>query len=279
MKHENHTPIGAFKVRGGLTYMASLKERHPDVTGVIAATRGNHGQSIALAAKRSGLNCTIVIPHGNSREKNAAMAAFGAELVVHGDDFQDALQHSKELAQTRGLHFVDSFDPALVLGVASYALELFKSAPPLDTVYVPIGLGSGICGMIAARDALNLKTEIVGVVAEGAPTYSLSFTNRKPVPTNQANTMADGLACRTPVPDALNIILAGASRIVEVSDREIQDSMRHLYTDTHNIAEGAGAAACAAMLKEREKMKGRRVAIVLTGANIDRDVFARTISA
>lgn len=279
IKHENHTPIGAFKVRGGLTYVASLRNRRPDVKGVVAATRGNHGQSIALAAKRAGLSCTIVVPHGNSHEKNAAMLAFGATLEEHGDDFQDALQHAADLAKTRDLHFVESFDPALVLGVASYALELFRAVPDIYTCYVPIGLGSGICGMIAARDALGLKTEIVGVAAEGAPTYALSFTSRKPVPTERANTMADGLACRTPVPEALEMILAGAARVITVDDSEIQGAMRHLYTDTHNVAEGAGAAACAGLLKEREKMKNRRVAIVLSGANVDRDVFAETLSA
>lgn len=279
VKHENHTPIGAFKVRGGLTYIAALKKREPDVTSVIAATRGNHGQSIALAARRAGLSCTIVVPNGNSREKNAAMQAYGATLEVYGDDFQDALQHAGELAKIRDLHFVESFDSALVLGVASYALELFQNVPKIDTCYVPIGLGSGICGMITARDALGLKTEIVGVTAEGAPTYALSYANRKPTPTEQANTTADGLACRTPVPKALDIILKGAARVITVSDAEIRNATRHLYTDTHNVAEGAGAAACAGLLQEREKMKGRRVAIVLSGANIDRDIFAKTIAA
>ena len=279
VKHENHTPIGAFKLRGGLTYIAALRAKHPNVRGVIAATRGNHGQSIALAAKRAGLNCSIVVPCGNSREKNEAMRAFGAALEEHGNDFQDALQYASQQATDRKLHFVESFDQNLVAGVASYALELFKAVPDLDTCYVPIGLGSGICGTIAARDALGLKTEIIGVTAAGAPAYARSFAERSAVSTAEANTMADGLACRIPVPEALDIILTGAARVITVTDAEIKAAIGHLYTDTHNIAEGAGAAAMAGLMQEAPKMKGRRVAVILSGSNIDRDVFLRTLSA
>ncbi|HEX3501154.1 MAG TPA: threonine dehydratase, partial [Stellaceae bacterium] len=242
VKHENHTPIGAFKLRGGLVYMADLRKSAPEIEGVISATRGNHGQSVALAARRHGLTATIVVPHGNSREKNAAMRALGAELVEHGSDFQAAAEHAAELAETRRLHFVRSFDERLVAGVASYALELLHGVSDLDTVYVPIGLGSGICGMIAARDALGLKTRIVGVVASGAPSYALSFAAGKPVSTNSADTMADGLACRVPVPQASEIIRKGAERSLTVEDGEFRAAMRHLFTDTHNVAEGAGAA-------------------------------------
>jgi threonine dehydratase len=278
VKHENHTPIGAFKVRGGLVYMADLRKSEPGVTGVISATRGNHGQSVALAARRHGLAATIVVPHGNSREKNAAMRTLGAELVEHGDDFQAAAEHAAELAETRHLHFVRSFDERLVAGVASYALELLRGVADIDTVYVPIGLGSGICGMIAARDALGLGTRIVGVVASGAPSYALSFAAGKPVSTNSADTMADGLACRVPAAPAVEIILKGAERIVTVEEHEIRAAMRHLFTDTHNIAEGAGAATLAALLKEKARMEGKRVVIVLSGGNIDRALYAEVLA-
>jgi threonine dehydratase len=278
VKHENHTPIGAFKVRGGLVYMADLRKSEPGVTGVISATRGNHGQSVALAARRHGLAATIVVPHGNSREKNAAMRALGAELVEHGDDFQAAAEHAAEFAETRHLHFVRSFDERLVAGVASYALELLRGVADIDTVYVPIGLGSGICGMIAARDALGLGTRIVGVVASGAPSYALSFAAGKPVSTNSADTMADGLACRVPAAPAVEIILKGAERIVTVEEHEIRAAMRHLFTDTHNIAEGAGAATLAALLNEKDRMEGKRVAIVLSGGNIDRALYAEVLA-
>ncbi len=278
VKHENHTPIGAFKIRGGLTYMAELRKSEPGVEGIISATRGNHGQSVALAAKRHGLAATIVVPRGNSREKNAAMRALGAELVEHGSDFQAAAEHAAELAERRRLHFVRSFDRHLVAGVASYALELLRGVAKIDTVYVPIGLGSGICGMIAARNALGLTTRIVGVVAVGAPSYALSFAAGKPISTNTADTMADGLACRVPAPLAVEIIPKGAERIVAVEEGEIRAAMRHLFTDTHNLAEGAGAATLAALLKEKEAMAGKRIAIVLSGGNIDRALYAEVLS-
>jgi threonine dehydratase len=278
VKHENHTPIGAFKIRGGLVYLADLKKNRPEAAGVITATRGNHGQSIALAAQRLGVKAVIVVPFGNSREKNTAMRGFGAELVEHGDDFQEAAEFAERLAGDRRLHFVRSFHPLLVTGVATYALELLRAVADLDTAYVPIGMGSGICGLIAARDALGLATRIVGVVAEGAPAYALSFAAGKPVATNRADTMADGIACRSPDAAAVEIIRRGADRLVTVSDAEIGAAMRALYADTHNLAEGAGAAALAALLKETPRLKGKRVAIVLSGSNIDRDAFARILS-
>ena len=277
VKHENHTPIGAFKLRGGITYMADLRKSQPSVRGVVAATRGNHGQSVALAARSLGLAATIIVPHGNSREKNAAMRALGARLVEHGHDFQAAAEHAARLAEEERLHLVRSFDERLVRGVASYALELFGSLPEIDTVYVPIGLGSGICGTIAARDALGLATRIVGVVAAGAPAYALSFAAGKPVSTNSAETIADGVACRVPSEEALAIIRAGAERIVTVSEAEIRDAMRHLFTDTHNVAEGAGAAALAALLQEKERMAGKRIAVILSGGNIDRPLYAEVL--
>jgi threonine dehydratase len=277
VKHENHTPTGAFKVRGGIVYMDRLRRREPGVTGVVSATRGNHGQSVAFAARRAGLRAVVVVPRGNSAEKNAAMRAFGAELTEHGGDFQEAYEHAACLAQTQGLHMVRSFDEALVSGVGTYALELFRAVAGLDAVYVPVGMGSGICGSIAARDALGIGTEIVGVVAAGAPAYTLSFAAGHPV-TAPARTIADGLACRVPDPEALEVILKGASRIVTVEDAEIEAAMRHLFSDTHNAAEGAGAAALAALLKERDRMAARRVAVILSGANVDRNAFARTMA-
>ncbi len=273
VKHENHTPIGAFKLRGGIVYMAALRRREPTATGVIAATRGNHGQSVACAAQRAGLTSTLVVPQGNSVEKNAAMRAFGAELVEHGHDFQAALEHARELAAARSLHFVESFHDDLVLGVASYSLELFSACPDLEVVFVPIGLGSGICGMIAARDALGLKTEVVGVCAEGAAAYALSFARGEPVSTNAAETLADGMACRVPEPAAVAAINRGAERVVTVGEDEIKAAMRAYYSDTHNLAEGAGAAAFAAAMKEREALAGRKVGVVLSGGNIDRPLY------
>ena len=278
VKHENHTPVGAFKIRGGLVYVDALKRRQPELQGVIASTRGNHGQSIALAAARAGLRATIVVPRGNSREKNAAMQALGAELIEHGRDFQEAYEYAAEVAAHDGLHFVQSFNASLVTGVATYALEFFRGTPPLETVYVPIGMGSGICGMIAARTALQLRTEIVGVVAAGAPAYALSFAAGRPVSTARAETMADGLACRVPGAEALEIITAGASRILQVTDGEIEAAVRHLFSDTHNVAEGAGAAALAGLLQERERMRGKRVGVVLSGGNIDREIYARVLA-
>jgi len=278
VKHENHTPLGAFKIRGGIVYMTDLKRREPKLAGVIAATRGNHGQSVAFACRRVGVPAVIVVPQGNSREKNAAMRAQGAELIEYGHDFQAAYEHARDLARERGLHPMPSFDRRLAAGVGSYALELFRAVRDIDTVYVPIGLGSGICGTMAARDALGLKTKVVGVVAVNAPAYALSFVARKPVSTNSADTLADGVACRVPDPDALGLILGGADRIVSVTEAEIRAAMRHLFTDTHNLAEGAGAAALAALLQEKQRMAGKRVAVIQSGGNIDRELYLSVLA-
>jgi len=279
VKHENHLPTGAFKVRGGLVYLDHLRRNDPHVRGVIGATRGNHGQSVGFAARRAGLDATIVVPHGNDREKNIAIRALGVTLIEHGDDFQAAREHSIELAERRGLHLVPAWDPLLVRGVATYALEWFRAVADLDTVYVPIGMGSGICGVIAVRDALGLSTTVVGVVAELAPAYSLSFARRTVVSTETSNTIADGIATRVPHPDALAIILEGADRIVTVSEEEIMDAMRWYFSDTHNVAEGAGAAGLAALMQERETMKGKRIGLVLSGGNIDRETYAAILGA
>jgi threonine dehydratase len=279
VKHENHTPTGAFKVRGGLIYVDRLKHAHAGVTGLISATRGNHGQSIAFAGRRHGLPVTIYVPHGNSVEKNHAMQAFGAKLVEHGDDFQAAREEAVRHAAREGLHMVPSFHPSLVLGVATYALELLRAASDLDVLYVPIGQGSGICGCIRVRDLLGLKTEIVGVQSTLAPSYARSFAAGTVVTTETSNTLADGMATRIPDADALAIIRRGASRIVQVTDEAIAAAMRAYWTDTHNLAEGAGAAALAVALQEKSKLKGKRVGLILSGGNIDFDLFRTWVMA
>lgn len=277
VKHENHTPTGAFKLRGGLVLLDRLRRERPDLAGIVSATRGNHGQSLAWAARRVGMRTVIVVPEANSPGKNAAMAAWGAELVEHGRDFDAAREHAARLAQRDGLELIGPFRRELVAGVASYALELFRAAGELDAVYVPIGCGSGICGLISARDALGLKTRIIGVVSERANCYALSFAAGRPVETTSADTLADGMAVRVPVPEALEVILRGAERIVEVSDAEIMAAMRHLFDDTHNLAEGAGAAPLAALLKEGAA-PGGRYGIVLSGGNVDRPLYASVLA-
>ncbi len=279
VKHENHQPTGAFKVRGGLTYCDALVRREPAARGIISATRGNHGQSLAFAGRRFGLAVTIVVPHGNSSEKNAAMRALGADLIEHGTDFQAAREEAMRLAEAGGLHMVPSFHRDLVCGVASYALELLAERPDLDVLYVPIGQGSGICGCIAARDALGLKTEIVGVQAAGAPAYALSFGAGRAVATTSADTFADGMATRAPDAEAVAVIAQGASRVVLVSDDEIAEAIRAYWTDTHNLAEGAGGAPLAAAMKERARLAGRKVGLVLSGGNIDFGLFQRRVAA
>lgn len=273
VKHENHTPTGAFKVRGGLTYFDALKREGRNVPGVISATRGNHGQSLAYAGARAGIPVTIVVPRGNSTEKNAAMREFGATLVEHGEDFDAARQEAMRLAQHDGLVFAPSYAKELVLGVATYALELFRAAPKLDALYVPIGLGSGICGCIMARDLLGLPTEIIGVQSTEADAYARSVAAGHVVTVPSANTRADGMATRIPDPDALALIMKGASRIVTVTDDEVAAAIRAYWQDTHNLAEGAGAAPLAALLKESGRMRGKRVATILCGGNIDLALF------
>jgi len=279
VKHENHTPTGAFKVRGGLVYVDRLRREQPAATGLISATRGNHGQSLAFAGRRHGKPVTIYVPHGNSLEKNRAMQAFGATLVEHGDDFQAAREEAYRHAQREGLHIVPAFHRNLVLGVATYALELLRAASDLDVLYVAIGQGSGICGCILVRDLLGLKTEIVGVQSTLAPSYALSFAAGTVVTTETSNTLADGMATRIPDEAALSLIRKGASRIVQVTDEEIAAAMRAYWTDTHNLAEGAGAASLAAALQEKRKLQGRRVGLILSGGNIDFDLFRKWVMA
>lgn len=267
LKHENHTPVGAFKIRGGLVYLNELKQSNPDVKGVIAATTGNHGQSIAFAAKQNGLRSVIVVPHGNNPEKNAAMRSLGAELVEHGREFQDALEHSRKLASREGLHPVPSFHHWLVRGVATYALEMFRSVGDLDAVFVPIGLGSGFCGVVAAREALGLKTRIIGVVSEHAPAYALSYRSRQFIQQPSTTAVAEGVACKTPNHEALAHVQAHAHDVVTVNDDETVQAMREIMQGTHNLVEGAGALAFAALKKHQKAWRGCRTACILTGGN------------
>jgi threonine dehydratase len=278
IKHENHTPVGAFKLRGALVYGYWLKQTHPELKGVVAATRGNHGQGVGMAARLLGLKAVIVVPHGNSKEKNLAMQAQGVELVEHGHDFQESLEFARTLAERRGFAMIDSFHERLVMGTATYALEFFQAAPPLDIVYVPIGLGSSICGVSAARNALGLQTEIVGVVAVDSPSYALSFNQRAIVEAPSRTAIADGLACRTPNPQAMEAIWDNVARIVEVTEAEIANAMRIYYQDTHNLAEGAGAAALAGALREKESLHGKRIGIVLTGGNVDSAMYQQVLA-
>jgi threonine dehydratase len=278
VKHENHTPSGAFKARGALTYMESLRRGGDMPKGVVTATRGNHGQSIAFAARNHGLPAVVVVPEGNSAEKNAAMAAFGAKVVTGGKDFDESRAVAAEIQYERGFHFVPSFHRDLVTGVATYAHELFTQHGDLDTVYVPIGMGSGICGVITVRDLLGLETEVVGVVAENAPAFALSMEAGHPVPTNSGRTFADGVATRDPQPEPFAIIKEGAARVVAVSEDRIADAIRLYYTATHNLAEGAGAAPLAALMAEQDRQKGRRVGLILTGGNIDMPVMTTVLA-
>jgi threonine dehydratase len=278
VKHENHTPTGAFKVRGGIVYLGRLTGEQPRIPGVICATRGNHGQSIAFAAARVGIPATIYVPAGNSPDQNSAIAAFGATVVEFGRDFDTAKHEALRVAAAAGLHFIPSYHRDLVAGVASYALELFGAAPDLQSVYVGVGMGSGICGLIAARDLLGLKTEIIGVSAERAPSTALSFIAGRPVTTPSASTFADGLATREPNEAAVATICRGAARVVQVSEDAIAEAMRVYYDDAHQIAEGAAAAPLAALMQERESMQHRKVAVVLSGGNIERARFLRVLA-
>ncbi|MCH7830296.1 MAG: threonine dehydratase [Proteobacteria bacterium] len=277
VKHENHTPTGAFKIRGGISFIDWLTRTDPDVKGIITATRGNHGQSQARAAVAAGLQVKILVPRGNSPEKNAAMRAFGADLVEFGDDFDTARVEAIRLADVENLFMVPAFHVELVRGVATYAYEFFAAVPDLDTVYVPVGCGSGICGVISVRDAMGLKTKVVGVVSTEAQTAKLSFESGSLVETNTANTFADGMAVRVPVKEAFEIYSGGADRIVAVSEDEIAEAMRIYFRDTHNVAEGAGAASLAALLQERDAMRGKEVGVILSGGNIDADMFATVL--
>ena len=277
VKHENHTPIGAFKARTAVLYVAELFREGNGPTGLVTATRGNHGQAVALAAKRFQVPAHIVVPRGNSTEKNAAMRAQGGDLIEFGSDFQEAKEHAQQLAGEHGWHFVPSYHRHIVAGVATYWLEFFSKVPDVDVVYVPIGQGSGICSCVAVRNGMNLKTRIVGVVPEGAPAYALSFAAGRPIAAPVTTLLGDGMACRVPDPAALEVVLENVDRVVSVTEEEIRQAMRVYFTDTHNVVEGAGAAGLAAALKEKQSLAGKRVGLVITGGNVDHDVFARVL--
>jgi len=281
VKHENHTAVGAFKLRGGLVYFDALRRREPTLNGVISATRGNHGQSVGYAALRHGLQATIVVPHGNSVEKNAAMRALGVELIEHGDDFQEAREHAGVLARRHGLHMVPSFHQDLVRGVATYWIEFFESFAPgyaPEAVFVPIGQGSGVCACAAARAHVGATTRIIGVVSAHATAYQQSFRARRVIEAPVTTLLADGMACRVPDEQALEIILREVDDVIAVTDAQVADAMRALFADTHNVAEGAGAAALAGVLTQRERWQGKRIGVALTGGNVDTAVFARVLA-
>jgi len=281
VKHENHTAVGAFKLRGGLVYFDALRRREPTLRGVISATRGNHGQSVGYAALRHGLQATIVVPHGNSVEKNAAMRALGVELIEHGDDFQEAREHAGVLARRHGLHMVPSFHQDLVRGVATYWIEFFESFAPgyaPEAVFVPIGQGSGVCACAAARAHVGATTRIIGVVSAHATAYQQSFRARRVIEAPVTTLLADGMACRVPDEQALEIILREVDDVIAVTDAQVADAMRALFADTHNVAEGAGAAALAGVLTQRERWQGKRIGVALTGGNVDTAVFARVLA-
>lgn len=278
VKHENHSPVGAFKIRGGLVYFEYLLKGGIAPKGVVGATRGNHGQSVGFAARRYGIPATIVVPHGNSAEKNAAMRALGVTLIEHGDDFQESREFAQAMAAEESLHMVPSFHRWLVTGVATYSLELLRHVEKIDVVYVPIGLGSGICGMLAARNALKLKTCVVGVVSAEANAYAKSFKAGRPIESPVRTWLSDGMACRTPEPAALELILQGVDHIVQVTDNEVAEAMRMIFECTHNVCEGAGAAALAAAMQEAPSLTDKRIAVIASGGNVDRDVFAGVLN-
>ncbi len=279
IKHENHGPVGAFKLRGGLAYFEALRAQGRLPQHVVSATRGNHGQSIGWAARAHGIPCTIVVPHGNSVEKNAAMRALGVTLVEHGHDFQDSREHAMRLAAEQGAHMVPSFDMGLVCGVATYWWEFFRAVPDMDVAYVPIGQGSGACAAIAAKRALGHRARIVGVVSAHATTYADSLRAGRVVEAPATTRLADGMACRIADAEALEILAGGLDHIVQVSDAEVAAAMRALFQDTHNVAEGAGAAPFAAALQERAALQGHAVGIALTGGNVDAAVFTDVLGA
>ena len=278
IKHENHTPVGAFKIRGGLTYFDALKSHGELPKEVISATRGNHGQSIGWAARAHGVACTIVVPLGNSVEKNAAMRALGLTLIEHGDDFQAAREFAIDLAKQRGAHMVPSFHPDLIRGVATYWLEFFKAVPNMDVAYVPIGMGSGAASAIAAKLALEHNVKIVGVVSSHAVAYADSIAARRVIEAPAATVLADGMACRIPDQAALDVLVPHIDHVVKVTDAEVAQAMRDIYADTHNVAEGAGAASFAAAMQERAALKGKVVGTTLCGGNVDASVFAQVLA-
>ena len=278
VKHENHTPISAFKARTAVVYAAELFKASKGIKGLITATRGNHGQSVALAGKRFNVPVKVVVPFGNSVEKNIAMRGQGAELIEHGTDFQEAREYAYKLAAEQGWHFVPPYHRDIVKGVATYWMELFSAVPDLEVVYVPVGMGSGICAAAAVRNGMGLGTKLVGVVSDGAPAHALSFEARRKIEAPAITKIADGVACRTPEDEALEIMWQNVDHIIQISDDEACAAMKIYFTDTHNVVEGAGALALAAALKEKTSLKNKRVGLIASGGNVDHDVFAKVLN-
>jgi threonine dehydratase len=278
IKHENHTPIGAFKARSVAVYFRELLRREPGIAGVITATRGNHGQAVGLAARLFKLPATIYVPRGNSVEKNAAMRALGAALVEHGDDFQESREEAMRVAARDGLHLVPSYHLDIVKGVATYWAELFRAAPDLDVIYVPIGMGSGICAAAAARNLFSPRTKIVGVCSAHALASARSFAAREVVEAPVSTKLGDGMACRKLDGESIATMVENVERIVEVTDAELAEAMRAIFRMTHNVAEGAGAAGFAAAWRERASLAGRRVGLPMTGGNVDAPAFADVLA-
>ena len=277
IKHENHTPTGAFKVRGGLVYLHELANRAPVVRHVVSATRGNHGLSVGFAARRHGMTAHIVVPHGNSSEKNNAMRALGVDLIEYGSEFQDCREYAANLAKKNDWHMIPSMHPDLVSGVASYWVELFTAQPDLDVIFVPIGQGSGICAAAAAKQALGVKTRIIGVVSAHALAYKKSFEAGYKIEAPVSTELADGLACRIPDEASLEIILSLVDCVLAVSDAEVAAAMKLLFIATHNVAEGAGAAALAAAIQVKKELRGLKVGVPLCGGNVDAKQFSAII--
>lgn len=277
VKHENHLPTGSFKVRGGIWAIGQLKDKKT-FGNIIAATRGNHGQSVAFAASKFDKKAIVVVPYGNNEDKNQAMKAMGAELIEYGDDFDTALAYAQELSRKKNFEFVPSFHPMLVVGVATYGYEFMTSVKGLDVVYIPIGLGSGIAGFIAAKEALGIDVDVVGVVAERADAYASSWESEKVRTTEHANTIADGLAVRAPSEAALKFLIGKVNRIIRVSERQIMEAVKIILSDCHNLVEPAGAASLAGLIKEQEEVVGKRVGIVLTGSNIEQKTLIKILS-
>ncbi|MGE3805791.1 MAG: threonine dehydratase, partial [Gemmataceae bacterium] len=269
LKHENHTPTTAFKVRGGIHLVARLPD---DVKkrGIIGCTTGNHGQSLAYAARLFGVRCVLVVPANNNPDKNAAMRALGAELIEHGKDFDEAKLHCESICQRDGLRYVHSADePDLIAGVGTMALEIFEKVPDPDVILVPVGLGSGVCGTAIVAKALHPETEVIGVQSDQAPSVTLSWTAGHAVPTESARTFAEGMATRNPARLTLDIMLRHVDEMLLVSDEELKQAVLLLLRLTHNLAEGAGAATTAAAWRLRERLAGKKVVGILSGGNLD----------
>ncbi len=277
VKHENHNPTGSFKIRGGFNLVSHLSESEKS-RGVITATRGNHGQSVALACRTYGVRCVIAVPEGNNPEKNEAMKAFGSELLVHGRDFDEARERVEQIQAEQRLRYIHSAnEPLLVEGVGTYALEILEELPDVDCILVPVGGGSGISGVLTAVRAAAPKVQVIGVQAANAPSIYLSWKKGEKVTTDSADTMADGLATRVPFEMTFDIIHRYVDEVVTVTEEELMEAVFRIFQTTHNVAEGAGAATTAAAFKLRSRLAGKKVALVLSGGNITASLFQQVL--